>query len=463
MIASKKCQKSTPTHPSCVTSLSAFHLPQEVWTQIFLFLSDEEKGNIRASCKYFKRLIDHPSLWRRSAVVLKRVHSYSAQFWTTLRRRKTSAAVVHKAATRDWELIAARLPWLTAITVEQCPDARALAALRRFGGLRRLVIRSFHCPAGLAGALAPLRALTHLCLCELQRAPRAELIGAVSQLAGLTSLSYHEGDKPISKRTLQGMLARLPHLKQLSLKLGPVYGTLPEDYFSLPATNRDVTSEATVLGRGDPPPSGLGLTRLELLNYMDPMLSPGALVSLSSLQSLTVSYRERAVRPSSCALRTWLCKLPCLTELTVTRGYPLAVYVRLLPASLRRLCLLQLIVGDGDLRDLGKRTPGLQHLHVDPSQGDGADCRSCPPSSQLETSNCARCGSALHLNVTEWEFVGLARFQNLQQLVVLDALPGPSPALLSLIHKLQIQTNYRVQVVHSLALKDPAACFCSQY
>ncbi|KAJ8358270.1 hypothetical protein AAFF_G00018420 [Aldrovandia affinis] len=46
------------------------------------------------------------------------------------------------------------------------------------------------------------------------------------------------------------MLARLPNLKQLSLKLGPVYGTLPEDYFSLPMTNHGVTSEATVLVGG---------------------------------------------------------------------------------------------------------------------------------------------------------------------------------------------------------------------
>ncbi|KAJ8352959.1 hypothetical protein AAFF_G00131380, partial [Aldrovandia affinis] len=122
----------------------------------------------------------------------------------------------------------------------------------------------------------------------------------------------------------QGMLARLPNLKQLSLKLGPVYGTLPEDYFSLPTTNHGVTRAA------------LPFPKLETLKLR-------------------------------------------------------------------------------------------------------------------------------HLNMTEWEFVGLARSQNLQQLVVLDALPGPSPALLSLIHKLQVQTNYRAQVVHSLALKDPAACYCSQY
>ncbi|KAJ8358271.1 hypothetical protein AAFF_G00018430 [Aldrovandia affinis] len=55
------------------------------------------------------------------------------------------------------------------------------------------------------------------------------------------------------------------------------------------------------------------------------------------------------------------------------------MYLRLLPASLRRLCLLQLIVGDGDLRDLGKRTPGLQHLHVDPySQGGRCGLQELP-------------------------------------------------------------------------------------
>ncbi|KAG5857480.1 hypothetical protein ANANG_G00019900 [Anguilla anguilla] len=409
---------------------AAFHLPQEVWFQVCLFLSDEEKGNVRSSCKYFKRLIDHPSMWRNSSVVLKKIRSYNSAYWATLRRRKISKVVVHKAGTREWELIATSLPWLRAITIDKFMDVKALGTLQRFKNLNRLVIRSFQCPSGLATVLAPLRQLTHICLCDLHRAPRAELISALSQLTGLTSLFYHEGDKPISSRTLQSMLVCLPNLTELSLKMGAVYGTLPDDYFHLPKTHGDPTSEVAALdtvpnksisGREDPGQSDRGLTRLELLNYMDPILSPVALEPLCRLQSLTVCYRDRAVEPSRCNL--------------------------------------SVIIGPGDLSALGKRTPDLQRLHLDLcSYGRQSGLHELPVLfPKLKTLKLR------HWNMTEAEFVGLAQLRHLQQLVVLDAQPGPSPALSSLIQKLQIETDYRVQVIHSLIPRDPTACFCSQY
>ncbi|KAJ8288771.1 hypothetical protein COCON_G00014300 [Conger conger] len=442
---------------------AAFNLPHEVWFQVFLLLSDEEKGNVRSSCKYFKRLIDHPSMWRNSAVVLKKIRSYNSQYWDTLRRRKTSMVVVHKAGTKEWGLIATSLPWLSAITIDQLLDVKALGILLRFKNLKRLVIRSFQCHSELASVLAPLRQLTHLCLCELHRAPRAELINAVSQLTGLTSLFYHEGDKPISRRTLQGMLTCLPNLTELSLKMQAVYGILPDDYFYLPKTHHDPTDEVAALdsvpnkslsGREDP-----GLTRLELLDYMDPMLSAVALEPLCFLQALTVCYRDRAVEPSRCNMRVWLRKLPCLTELTVARGYPLSLYVHSLPATLQSLSLLRVIIGPGDLSALGKQTPDLQHLHVDLCcYGRQSGLHELPALfPKLKTLKLR------HWNMTEEEFVGLARLQHLQRLVVLDAQPGPSPALSNLIRQLQVKTDYRIQVIHSLIPRDPMACFCSQY
>ncbi|KAG9336400.1 hypothetical protein JZ751_002747 [Albula glossodonta] len=434
-------------------SVLAFHLPEEVWVQVFLLLPDEEKMSIRASCKYFRRLIDRPSLWRNRAVVLKKIRSYNSQFWATLRRRKISTVVVHKAGIREWKSIVMSLPWLTAVTIEQCLDEEVLKTLQRFNSLKKLVIRSSQCPSGLASALTPLRQLTHLCLCELQRAPRTEIISAVSQLADLNSLFYHEGDKPISKRTFQGMLARLPNLKQLSLKMGPGYGTLPEDYFSLSKTNYSKT------GREGLNQNGLGLTRLELLNYMDPMLSPRALEPLMSLQSLTVGYRDRVMEPGRCNLRAWLSKLPCLTELTISRGYPLGVYVHSVPLTLQSLSLLQVFMHPGDLNALGNQTPNLQHLHLDLCSYDGQsglqELLNLFP--KLETLKLRHC------YMSELEFVGLAQLEHLRQLVILDAYQGPSPALLKLIQKLQVKTNYRVQVIHTPKARDPTACLCSQY
>lgn len=203
-------------------------LPEEIWIHVFGFLSDRDKLNVRLSCTYFKRLIDHWSLWKDSVVVLQKL--YDSHFWKTLCQRKIKSIVVQKATAKVLQQAVAWLPWVGSVTLVQCSDGTALVTLGALKHLQRLVIRQCCCRS-LTSSLLSLRQLTHLCLCEVKRASISEISAAVSQLVNLTTLKYHEDTNPIHKTALHGMLGRLPNLKHLSLRLGPKYGILPDDYF----------------------------------------------------------------------------------------------------------------------------------------------------------------------------------------------------------------------------------------
>ncbi len=203
-------------------------LPEEIWIHVFGFLSDCDKLNVRLSCTYFKRLVDHWSLWKDSVIVLQKL--YDSHFWKTLCQRKIKSIVVPKATAKVFQQTVAWLPWIGSVTLVQCSDGTALVTLGALKHLQRLVIRQCCCRS-LSSSLLSLRQLTHLCLCEVKRASISEISAAISQLVNLTTLKYHEDKNPIHKTALHGMLRRLPNLKHLSLRLGPKYGILPDDYF----------------------------------------------------------------------------------------------------------------------------------------------------------------------------------------------------------------------------------------
>uniref|UniRef100_A0A3Q3Q0I8 F-box domain-containing protein n=1 Tax=Monopterus albus TaxID=43700 RepID=A0A3Q3Q0I8_MONAL len=49
--------------------VQAAQLPSEVWTHVFGYLSAADKFSVRTVCKYFKKLVDHWSLWRDCLVL----------------------------------------------------------------------------------------------------------------------------------------------------------------------------------------------------------------------------------------------------------------------------------------------------------------------------------------------------------------------------------------------------------
>ena len=84
--------------------------PPEVWIHVFSFLSKKDKHSVRSCCTYFKRLVDHPSLWKEDAVGLKNLSSYTLQFWELLRRRRISRVSVSDGSSEEWEQLGKWLP-----------------------------------------------------------------------------------------------------------------------------------------------------------------------------------------------------------------------------------------------------------------------------------------------------------------------------------------------------------------
>uniref|UniRef100_A0A8C9WGL0 F-box domain-containing protein n=1 Tax=Scleropages formosus TaxID=113540 RepID=A0A8C9WGL0_SCLFO len=93
-------------------------LPQEVWLLVLSFLEPKDRAHIRASCQFFRRLADHPCLWRKHTVLLKEGRSFNRGLWRTLRRRRPGAIVIQKATIRALESMSTQLPWLASLTIE---------------------------------------------------------------------------------------------------------------------------------------------------------------------------------------------------------------------------------------------------------------------------------------------------------------------------------------------------------
>ncbi|XP_055028538.2 uncharacterized protein [Misgurnus anguillicaudatus] len=420
-------------------------LPEEVWIHVFGFLSNRDKLNVRSTCKSFLRLIDHWSLWKNAVVVMQKIGQYDSHFWSTLGKRKTRCIVVQKANVKDVQKLVTWLPWISSLTLNQCSDGTALSTLGTLKHLRRLVIRQCLCPS-LTRSLSSLRQLTHLCLCEVQRASIMEISAAISQLVNLTTLYYHEDKNPIPKNALHGMLKCLPNLKHLSLRMGPKYGILPDDYFCHTACESPGVTQG-------------GLTCLELKNYEDPYLSSAAITRLSSLTKLTVHYKGWIVDTNQNNLANWLQGLPLLSELVISLGYPLSVYAKSIPRTVTSLSLIGVRAELESVRIMGEQVPNLLHLHLDLCCHDSCDIIKEMPQifPNLQTLK------VRHHDVPVSVFLGLQDLPRLEQLVILDAPQSPSPTVLDLTQKLHVQTNNRIRVLHSVGPKDQTSCSCGFY
>ncbi|KAK9959938.1 hypothetical protein ABG768_010028 [Culter alburnus] len=414
--------------------MSENKLPEEMWIHVFGFLPLRDKLSVRLSCTFFKRLVDHWTLWKDSVVVLQKFESYKPHFWRTLRQRKTKSIVVQKAHAKALEHIVSLLPWMSSVTLVQCSDGSALVTLGALKHLERLVIRQCSCRS-LTSSLLSLRQLTHLCLCEVQRASVSEISAATSQLVNLTSLHYHEDKNPLLKPALHGMLRRLPNLKHLSLKLGPNYGILPDDYF----------------GR----PGEFGLSSLELLKYGDPCLSPVAFNALPSLTKLTVHNKQWRINPVYCRITNWLQELHVLSELNISLGFPLQVYAKSIPRTVQRLSLMGVKADLEAVRIMAEQVPDLLHLHLDLCCHD--NCGIIKEIPQIFPK--LQVLKVRHQNVPESVFLQLQNLSRLQQLVILDAPQSHSPTFLDLTQKFHDQTNSRIHVLHSNS-KDQTTCSC---
>ncbi len=421
-------------------------LPSEVWNHVLGYLSAADKFSVRASCRYFKKLVDHGSLWRSWSAVLDFPNgSYNSQFWAVLRRRKVTSVVVRSLKAKDWKQLAASLPTLTTVVMDPSSPA-SLGCLKDFARLKRLAIRSSFLLPDAFRVCQPQQ-LTHLSICDVPLSVTAmdRFITHVSKFTNLTSLVFH----PIGilKETiwmLRSILTCLPELKHLSLSVVSIPWTL------IPRPNPGPVGGA----HGSAP----ALSSLELTNCEDDSLPEDAMRLMPGLRSLAVFHKhshhemsDRCLSPV-CHLKTWLTDLPQLSTLVVVKGPPVKQYVTSIPATVTSLTLCVAGLSSEDMAAVAVQVPNLLHLHIDswPSHL-GAHTAQIPQLFPKLKSLKLR-----HEHVPERDFLRLHQLQDLEYLEILDSRPDVS----ELIGQLQALTEYRVQVTTSPRRRDVLSCRC---
>lgn len=420
-------------------------LPSEVWNHVFGYLSAADKFRVRASCRYFKKLVDHSSLWKGWTVVLCFQNgSYNSQFWATLRRRKVTSVVVRSCKAKDWKQLALSLPTVTTVVMEQSSQ-KSLDSLKDFPYLERLAIRS-SCSSLLldASSVSQPQQLTHLSICDVTFPTTAlnNFISALSHFTNLKSLVCHQVG--IFKETIlmvHSLLTCLPKLKHLSLSV-----------------HRQCTYHSTPTPNPGPLGQAHGLSSLELIDCMDQSLTEEAVRLVPGLRSLSLFYKhshqEMLERWSSPVyhLKTWLSDLPQLSTLVVVNGPPVKMYVTSIPTTLTSLTLYVAGLSSEDLAAVSVQVPNLLHLHIDPWPSYlGARTAQIPLLFPKLRSLKLR-----HEHVPEKDFLSLHQLQDLQYLEVLDSRPHVS----ALAGRLQVLTNYRLWVKTSPRQRDVLTCPC---
>ncbi|KAL3059007.1 hypothetical protein OYC64_011027 [Pagothenia borchgrevinki] len=430
-------------------------LPAEVWSHVFGYLSAADKFSVRTACKYFKKLVDHGSLWKDWSVVLG-YHKgyYNSPFWGTLRRRKVTSVVLRGTRTKDLERLASSLPTLTTVVMDQSSQA-SLSFLKECTHLKRLAIRGSGTPLLLDGSTVyePLQ-LTHLSMCDVKLPTIAgcSLISAVLPFPNLTSLVYHKAR--LSENTLwqdtlwmvhvPSILTRLPMLKHLSLSVGYTLCTFH---------NRSRPSPG--------PPGGDGASVLSSLELIDCTHSfeADAMKRMPGLKRLAVFHRYShhqmplgLLATDGGDLKTWLRDLSQLSTLVIVKGPPVKKYVTSIPDTVTSLTLCVAGLSPQDMEAVSVQVPNLLHLHIDPWPSHlRAQAAQIPQLFPKLKSLKLR-----HEHVSERDFLQLHQLKDLEYLEILDIRPHLS----ELTRKLQALTNFRLQVTTSPRKRDVLTCPC---
>lgn len=427
-------------------SVSPSQLPSEVWTHVFGYLSVADKLCVRACCKYFKKLVDHGSLWKGWAVVLGFQNgSYNSQFWASLRRKKVTSALVRSTKVKDWKQLAMCLPALTTVIMDQSSQ-ETLNCLKNFPHLKHLVIRSSRKSVLLdAPAVSQPLQLTHLSMCGVKFPSAAidNLISVVSHFKNLTSLVCHQtGIIEESIWMVHSILTCLPNLKHLSLTTVHI----------LYPPHNHPRHKPGPLGGAHGQDGATALSSLELINYSDHSLPEDAMRLVPGLQTLSVFYQHSDEESPVCHLKTWLDDLPQLTTLVIVKGPSVYKYVNTIPATVTSLILRVAGISSEEMAAVAAQVPDLLHLHMDPWPSHlGALTAQIPHLFPKLKSLKIR-----HEHVPEKDFLHLHKLRDLKYLEILDSRPDLS----ELIRKLQTLTNHRLRVTTFPCHRDILACPC---
>lgn len=415
-------------------------LPPEVWTNVFGYLPMADRSSVRASCKYFKKLVDHWSLWRGWSVVLDTKTLYNSQFLATLRRRRMASVLVRSSSSNDkkLQLIASSLPEVSTVVMEHCPVLKS-SNLQLFLNLSRLAIRdSDISQLLLASAVCRPELLTHLSLCGVKTPPTFRT--DISPFTNLVSLVHHEPDTPTKPfQAANYFRVQHPKLKHLSLS--------SRSHFAHPAPDF-VPHE----------PVGASLSSFELISAVDYMLHVDAMKVMPDLKSLAVIYRESSRKmqelllPFDSCMAHWLRDLRHLSTLTIVEGPQVKTYASFIPPTVTSLTLCVRDLSPEDLEVMALQVPNLLHLHIDPWPSFLGTHTAKIPKLFPKLRTLKLC----HEHVPEEYFLQLHRLQDLETLEVLDSRPQFS----GLAEKLRALTDYRLRVIMSRPDRGVMSCPC---
>ncbi|XP_005992743.1 uncharacterized protein IM:7136021 isoform X1 [Latimeria chalumnae] len=421
-------------------------LPQEIFTEIFSYLSSDEKANVRATCKYFQKLIDHPTLWKNNTIVLRSISSFNVKFWQMLQKRKICSVIVKRVGMKQWKMLTQSLPDLVAVTVDAEIKEEALQGLKPLVHLQKLHLRNCSRLSDhvIVKDVAHLKNLTNLMLCKISCGHGSGLLG-LAQLKNLHTLALHTREGCFPERMLQYVLFQLPGLKELSLKVKKMDKLKLSLCFSLPNIKEHQQTEPLRVSK-------LHLKRLDLVDSGDTGLSDEALDQLSCIRSLGLWHHKKTLLGTEDILETMLRKLPDLTEIDLAWAASFEPYVKLMPTSIEKLSVIGAKVSNCALSWLANHAGKLKHLNLDHCHGFDRMVLKVFPEKfpSLQTLGLR------NAPLTDETLLDLVNLKHLQKLDICNA----QYITLGGIQHFQTLTDNRIQLMKEHSLVRTECCCC---
>ncbi|XP_048393159.2 uncharacterized protein im:7136021 isoform X1 [Stegostoma tigrinum] len=337
------------------------NLPQDILLEVFRYLTPVGKDNVRATCKYFQQLIDHPTLWTDSIIVLKSLQCCNSNFWRTLRKRRIRSVVIKEATQKQQQRMVNLLPDLIAVTIDVKKNLESLSTFKSLTNLQKLQLSNKLqvLDQKLLREMALFKQLTHLVICTSVFIQDSSLCH-LAELTKLQALTLHAGQKSPSLTSLHYVLFRLPELRELSLSSVECWDNLSLCFTSPEMTTPKLTEHDSFEPQNI---SRLRLEKLSLLNSINGPLSATALQQLSKVCSFSVSLSKSPISLTSNFVHSMLENVTSITELELSWTGPVAEYVKILPSGLASLDLINTRLSSVDVQLLSESSgTTLKHL-----------------------------------------------------------------------------------------------------
>ncbi|XP_044868366.1 uncharacterized protein LOC123368005 isoform X5 [Mauremys mutica] len=334
-------EKSMPaSNTGIMRATHLLQLPQEMLTEIIMYLPAAEKSKVRATCSFFKDLVDQPVVWQKSTIVLRRISAFNAEFWDVLRKRKITSVEVKDIRLKQWQKLLRFMPGLLDVTVDSLWSEEILQGLQLLTDLQKLHLKTCSRLSERSVIMEVVRfqRLTHLLLCGITFLSDSELI-KIACLQNLHTLSLHTVQKALPEKALEYVLFHLPKLRELSLSC-----ILSKEHFLLCLSLPD---------KHPIPYSSEGISNLDM--FVDNI--PSSLVKLSVIGTKLSNSALSCLSDKSWKLREM--------DLTLSYGFDektLKQFPHLFPL-LTRLCLSGFVLTDNILLSLAKME-NLRELDV---------------------------------------------------------------------------------------------------